>query len=1596
MRRRSRLDSEVDCTRNAGQNTKILIRERKELRRWKTSVEVRSPNLFIPPQIATHIENMPFAKLAVTKDGSRFVILCDSPKRQFEFYFLDGNTIECEFEIEIPKDDFASYCQLMFTETSLLVATRSSGFLDVFDQHGFHYYTIGLEVSQGNFDMRCAVCDIQSIAIDSAFGGGEDDFNETLYVLQYNGTFSIYKLGRMHPFKVCSVSLDIGLCGSFKVLNGGNLLLVSSHYRQTDQKPIAGLNVFRLIDGEPFVEGVKVTDNKSSWSSVLARFPFSMGNYNYLCSLAVNEKETHMCAVSTNGDVFMFELPSARLSFSIPFISGSCPRQVEFTDEKEICVLFSCGSLLRTSVDDLFEQMHSFKKEETREDDKYAPRTWMLAPRNRHLFALENEGFVHTVEEASKKRISMAFYRLMDSSWRYFKTLMGMAIGDSSTSLARVTHIEMMEFILSHTPTITLQELFERTLNERDYSRALSLASTYTTIDPDVVLKNQWKDACRQGVVTSELVEQILGQLFDVEFRAEACWASKGVDRDVQEALVAMGLEMADEAPLESYIRIVHVARLLHSIEDYELFLEMREKPFIEVAGNLAERAELPTLQKLVAANFDFLGPRLLSILERIPNCIEPREFAEFLPTWAGNDVKFETEPGEEAIILKKLAGDPNAEPFLDQVNTGCNGERFEKQSGSQDFTPWLRKRARLIDDDVGLPHLVVQLYELAIENGFTDSDIRSELTKWKQYQKYMDHCGLVMSSMDAFLKLDINALVLKYSKLSDHELSTIIGSVLEILEWKAASDGSHATGLLLSTVFPLLLCYADNGCETLLELHKLRPEFLDRESMIKYLQESQLKGDELVDVLEKLGFEDQILELFSTLNNYGLELKFSMVYEAFENHQSALGIFLKVANKGAAKCESSNDWRELRDDVLSLQQRHFPNTSTRKEALEAVVREFLVPEVNCTQPERLELFLTLSRGEPSQDVLAGKKFDLKQSIELLLQKCDECVQQATERTDPLLSQAKCLAQYVEKVSKDAADVLKQLQIIDLALDLGFKQIPVVIRYTGAQALLDDIVVIERNYKQGKKIAKLAVLLGIDTPVATALSMCALEALRRRDEEAVQKYLLEVMAKARGIEKVHQLCVQLIQTPFLKKIRDDIYACALLNAPVDELCTTMDLISEIQRQTSDEPRKTPPRSASSYLAMDPMYSMARRNPFSYSKLQTKYFNDIPDKEVKDEDLTDMCLRLGPPETVKVLAHCSASHSLGLAMALSAEAESTSWTTNDYLISYEEALRFHAEKLTPAVVEQVPPKVLIQRRIINDEKSGALDRLMIHGCDRERFIEDAVYRKESVVGIAMTSDEQAFNDAIELAENFRIDLYDVHFASLENAITSLPPAEASKLIKTRGHLPVLHQQLEKFQSEMRSTVLPLAEENDPFRLYLFAFPETAPERMSIPALKKLLEFADKCHFRLILKRAYNETSYLSQSLANFSDSQLNQLAPLLKLLPKGPQAVDSLVRFLIDGTELRPPASLLTLWKLLGESEEAFLDVVAIKSREDEIQFLASSPIDTFPAELQSVIKKRLEDLTGHEETPEPEEQSSSWDWGLSASKSEGLLNRRRH
>ncbi|KAJ1368014.1 hypothetical protein KIN20_029062 [Parelaphostrongylus tenuis] len=61
-----RCESGLDYTKDSEENSKILLKEKYEMLRWTDTVEINTPNLLIPAQIANYVESLPFCKLAVS------------------------------------------------------------------------------------------------------------------------------------------------------------------------------------------------------------------------------------------------------------------------------------------------------------------------------------------------------------------------------------------------------------------------------------------------------------------------------------------------------------------------------------------------------------------------------------------------------------------------------------------------------------------------------------------------------------------------------------------------------------------------------------------------------------------------------------------------------------------------------------------------------------------------------------------------------------------------------------------------------------------------------------------------------------------------------------------------------------------------------------------------------------------------------------------------------------------------------------------------------------------------------------------------------------------------------------------------------------------------------------------------------------------------------------------------------------------------------------------------------------------------------------------------------------------------------------------
>ncbi|KAK5982716.1 hypothetical protein GCK32_005399 [Trichostrongylus colubriformis] len=1328
--KRPLIEYDLDYTKDAEENSKILLKEKYEMLRWTDTVEIKTPNLLIPTQIANYVESLPFCKITVPSSADRFAIMHHN--RQMDVYAIEGQSIVQESSVQVLEDEFPQYCLLEYSASgSLLLSTRSSAQVDVFDHQGGYCYDIPLESPENNIDLVCAISAIRTVASTST----DDKYLDTLYALQYNGTMSVYKIGRLTRYqKMWSIPLGIGLAGTFSVLPKYNLLLVAAHYRASAEGNLpGGLCSFRLTDAEPFAEPIRSANDQAGW---LSRLPFSSASYAYLVSMSVNESLSKLVAISSSGDFYLFDIPYTRPVFSIRYISGPRPVQAVF---------------------------------------------------------IEDEGGTEELREVALQRTSLACRLWIYTLWSSFKNLVGIVVGDAAVPLEKATHSESLNFALLHAPTRTLQQLFEKTLNEGDYSRAKSLAESYDTIDMNIVLKKEWNDICQSQAVTVESVDDILRQIRDKEWVIETCTTSDAPSLPVQKALVDLGTSFPS-ASLLLQIRLHHNARILTICEDVNEYLELRNVSCLEAAFRFAEvlNAHLDALFLLAAEN----------------------------------------EETEEAVRI-------------------CNTGEGKIGTPIDDYVEWVRKRTDLMDAEAGLPEHCVALLNISVQRGY--EELKSLLDCFKNYSFFISTCSLVGETFQRFCEASPAHYISFLRKLPNKELVRNTAQILSLFEWKTR-DSPTADEDLKSVIASFLMASTETSIDVLKAIQKERHQLLDKDVVIQCLCHLELIGDSLLRAVLSVGVCPELASALGTFHSRGVKPSFKQLWESTTNADRARRLVIRMARCGQAG--SVPEWEALRDEILDLTVSIYPGLIEPEEAVDIVTREMLSDTRIPHDKSVLQLFLTLDKN--AKNGVTSRRLSLEKSVEVLIGKSEELMQEASSPDDPVLWQSRSLAESAREIApKAAAQQLKLLDTVDLARELGSTALPVTIKFAEPYAFLEEIVKLDGNYRQASSLTVVSFfgnLLGYS-------------------------YVME-----------------------------EIYACALLNAPQEKLVETLDLI---QNHRSARKRKNHDELViSDKLVIDPMY--ARKQSWQY-----------------------VCEAAG--DSRDVLRECSD-------------------------LKTQEALRTLEPQLNDHIVESVPPSVLISQ-ITSDANQTALDRLSDYGCDRVRFIEDPEYRKESIIGLAMTEDDVMYADALQLAADFKMNDWPVHFASLENALTSLDIHEAKAILKSRGHLARLRAEPDRLHQQLRTLVGPLMTSNEQFIAYLSLFADGQAERAALPVLKRILE--KKRDLKAV--RLFTDADYLYNLIISIPDRIILSLVDGILSIPVGPEACEAAARILVDGTEIRPAANPAVIFALLGKDESNFVDLIANKVLSEELEYLerAVLMLEATPnadSRLLEVVRERLSTL----------------------------------
>ncbi|XP_035232284.1 neuroblastoma-amplified sequence-like, partial [Stegodyphus dumicola] len=109
-----------------------------------------------------------------------------------------------------------------------------------------------------------------------------------------------------------------------------------------------------------------------------------------------------------------------------------------------------------------------------------------------------------------------------------------------------------------------------------------------------------------------------------------------------------------------------------------------------------------------------------------------------------------------------------------------------------------------------------------------------------------------------------------------------------------------------------------------------------------------------------------------------------------------------------------------------------------------------------------------------------------------------------------------------------------------------------------------------------------------------------------------------------------------------------------------------------------------------------------------------------------------------------------------------------------------------------------------------------------GVDATRFTKDDVYKKDTILGISMTLDDNVFHTAVSLTHHYNIALWDLYMTHLEYLFSEMS-VSASAITERIQKLKLKEKLLEhkkSFESRLRNCVYPNIDGRDHDKLHLY--------------------------------------------------------------------------------------------------------------------------------------------------------------------------------
>uniref|UniRef100_A0A915B6I6 Neuroblastoma-amplified sequence n=2 Tax=Parascaris univalens TaxID=6257 RepID=A0A915B6I6_PARUN len=1542
-----------------------LLQERSTLRAWTVTISLGSPNLsFAYNQIATYLESKPFCKFSVSSKECHIAVM--SHDRDLEISYLDEEELVTRSRVKVLPEDFPEWCILKWSQSgSLLISTRSNAIVDIFDALGGYCYSIPLNGAKEIFEAANVIIDISTTACRR----NETKWLDMLYILQLNSTFHSFKIGRLTGyFPVFSVDLGHQIATSFILLPVIDILIVASQYKvsSNQEKPITcssvGLSVYRIVDEAPYVidvktcrGGVSAWQHISSWIGAIQT--------GVLLTIVSNSDHTRLACISTTGDIFIFALPSMRLQKQIRYSGKGKPAQLVWIGHDELVILTNDGLLFRGNVEEMESMLLCGENE-----DAYSSCAHVISPHPRALFILEAHllsscGARTTAFSRHSNRAWLAAKLRLTTLYDYFKVYVGWAVGQPLEKVSAAREQRQYHFILHAIRSITLHDMMRKLLARGDFRGAIELAEKHDVMDVDFVYKEQWRQLGPQADL--DAVNAVLACVRDECWVVCECVSSRVADIGVQRALSALAVRLTNSCTDSQRAFVLHNARILRLMNDddidaVDLYFELRERSLFDVAIFFAQTCRFKHLNALIAENYSLIRYHIFALLWMIPEFVDPRRYAHLMPYNRTGWFMVEMADVEDPLIsLQGLSEEVdstierlNFESDVYEGNKFLRNYRNIDEVKLADVVEYIKARAVQIDEGTGLVNVVVYFVQRAIDNGF--EDLKGFLVNTEFYRDYVLFCGSISMSLVRFNVSDSEQLfnnIIKY--MGEEEICANMSRLVEFAEYLYRTGRCDDVEAQLRH---LVCAFCKNSLRALSALQDIRRNQIANETRIAAFCAFQRTGQPLIIAASRLGIEISLVQALEVFSMYNFETTFDKLYSSLTDSTLAAQMLFKMVASSTASTRT--EWTQLKNDLLALHASIYSPLLTKNEVLKNLALQILEKGGLRSARDLLDLVLSFDSSLSEQSARLSKE----ESINVLVEKSTDYWNMAEPVVgDPNLHLAReVLSLIPPKCSSVVTRQLRQLDALELALRLGSTLLPVKFRYVDPNQILSDVVKIGSNYKKAKDCARLAQLLQVRTPVARAMELCAVEALLAGDERTLRKYCEQLIKTAKGLSSVHSLCIDVIHSKFLKDMDEELLACALMNCPQEDLEQTLQIMREMQSANTIRDAYDPRMALGDDLILDPMYTpvevyhpTAEHNFDRATEPWDLRINFLAEKVHLSDAMVDL---------VRAYTRVSASVAVQLSLTLDADAE---WTLNSLLERYSNAVREWQGKIPLKMLQLLPPELLIAS---SSSKPFAGDtpiqRILHSGCDRERFLEDAQYRIDTLVGLAMTTDQQVLSDCLEVAEKYRIDQWSICLSTLEYVLTE-PEVPTEEMTRMCGVLKdPLCAHSHRLHIALRSKVLRelsmFPRDIQRFQQFLSFFADSEAEAHSIDALKEFAKIIPEVQFPALLS---GDPDIVLPVVLPYLSDNLDRITTNLRQLPNGAEMCEHAARSLLSSHD-GGSVSVRVLFKLLDEKAEFVVDALGtlpLLAEEDYIKrALSEWNFDSSMDDLRMVLESRLE------------------------------------